>query len=123
MRRTILLVLPIIIVATFIGCSVRMKNLSVLNEETASLLAADLANKRCEKIYGTRPFLPIHYKAVFSDGKWQWGYLDLAGIHGYSAEVSFNKYGTDRKVVVSFATDVNKKLDTPKKIFEERRKY
>ncbi|MDD5528830.1 MAG: ABC transporter substrate-binding protein [bacterium] len=76
-----------------------------LNEKTACQLATDLANQECERIYGTRPFLSEHYKATFFGERWQWGQMDAAGIKGYSAEVSFKKDGTDKKVQVFFSTD------------------
>lgn len=80
------------------GCSV-LRN---LNEKTASQLSTDLANQECEKIYGEQPFLPEHYKVTFSDGRWRWGYMDPSGVDGYSAEVSFRKDGTDKKVQIFF---------------------
>ena len=93
----------IIIAITFMGCAGRTIN---LNEKTVSQLSADLANQECEKIYGERPFLPEHYEVTFSNGRWQWGHMDPAGINGYSAKVSFKKDGTDKKVQVFLSTDV-----------------
>ncbi|MDD2889802.1 MAG: ABC transporter substrate-binding protein [bacterium] len=82
-----------------------LKKTEILNENIICKLAADLANQECEKIYGTHPFLPEHYKAEFSGERWEWGHIDAAGIKGYSAEVSFKKDGTDKKVQVFFSTD------------------
>jgi iron complex transport system substrate-binding protein len=82
-----------------------LQQTEMLNEKTVCKLASDLANQECERIYGSCPFLPEHYKAEFSGERWQWGHMDPAGIKGYSAEVSFKKDGTDKKVQVFFSTD------------------
>ncbi len=92
----------LIIITIIMGCSTP-KN---LNKKTINQISADLANQECEKIYGEQPFLPESYKATFSNGRWQWGYIDPLGVNGYSAKVSFKKNGTDKKVQVFLSIDV-----------------
>lgn len=104
-----------LLIILFIGC---INTTTVnLNEQSATQLAVDLANQECKKLYEEQPFLPKHYKATFSDGKWHWGYIDIAGIRGFSTEVSFKKDGTDKKVEVQLYTIEGRrvKTSTPKK--------
>lgn len=68
----------------------------------AGELAVSLANDKCERLYGSRPFLPDHFNLVMKEGRWHWGRLDPVGVHGFSAEVSFDIYGKDRKVHMYF---------------------
>ncbi|MDP2897255.1 MAG: hypothetical protein Q8Q12_12000 [bacterium] len=73
--------------------------------EEAAKAAASLANDECEEHYKRRPFSPENYEPVFRDNRWRWGKFDPAGIHGYSAEVSFKKDGSHPKVEVFFSSD------------------
>ncbi len=88
------------------GCAPSEKCVpSELNAEKAIKLASKLGNEECEKMYNRRPFSPDSYKATFEKGRWRWGHFDPAGIHGYSAEVSFAKNGASPKVEVFFSSD------------------
>lgn len=93
-------ILAFLFIVLLIGCV--KKTTATLNEQSAAELSAELANEECKKLYGEQPFLPEHYKAAFSDGRWHWGYIDVAGVRGYSTEVSFKENGTDKKVEVQF---------------------
>ena len=81
------------------------KELKVTTSDDAALLGATLANEQCQSSFQKQPFLPTHYKAEFKFERWYWGRLDMEGIDGYAAEVSFNKDGQDRKVKVYYISD------------------
>lgn len=73
-----------------------------LTPVSAGALAARLANDRCQKIYGARPFAPEDFEAVLEGGRWHWGAVDEADrIDGYDVDVSFNAGGGGRRVEVS----------------------
>ena len=76
-----------------------------LSPRGAAKFAAKLANRECEELYKRKPFSPKSYKAIFRENRWHWGKFDPAGIHGYSAEVSFKKDGSDPRVDVFFSSD------------------
>lgn len=76
-----------------------------LSPEGAANFAANLANEECQKLCKRRPFSPGSYRATFRDNRWYWGKFDPAGVHGYSAEVSFRKDGGAAKVEVFFSSD------------------
>src|SRR5690349_21099262 len=58
-----------------------------------SVHAAELANDRCEKEFGVRPFEADTFKLLLADDRYEWGRLDPIGVRGYSARVSFNREG------------------------------
>ncbi|MEX2121210.1 MAG: hypothetical protein WD847_16575 [Pirellulales bacterium] len=75
------------------------------DQRAAAALAARLANERCDELWGERPFSPDTYVARFHNGRWHWGEYDPAGVHGYSAEVSFGPSGKRSKVQIYWSTD------------------
>lgn len=71
-----------------------------LSPVSAGTLAARLANDRCQKSFGNRPFSPTDFEALLDDGRWHWGTTDGGKIDGYEVEVSFDRTGGKKKVVV-----------------------
>jgi len=68
---------------------------------SAGVLAARLANDRCQKLYGARPFAPEDFEAVLQSDRWHWGSADAEKIDGYDVDVSFNARGGNPRVKVS----------------------
>jgi hypothetical protein len=77
-----------------------------LGPVSAGTLAARLANDRCQKAYGQRPFTPDDFEAVLDQGRWHWGNGDVnAGkpaekVDGFEVNVSFDRAGGKKKVSV-----------------------
>ena len=71
-----------------------------LTSVSAGVLAARLANERCQKAYGARPFAPEDFEAVNAGGRWHWGGDEGGLIDGYAADVSFDAGGNDPRVEV-----------------------
>ena len=76
-----------------------------LSADQAAGLASKLANDECEQLYRQRPFSTDLYPAELQGSIWQWGRYDPAGIHGFSADVSFRVDGSDPKVKVHWSSD------------------
>jgi hypothetical protein len=76
-----------------------------LSPKDAAELAARLANEQCEHQYRRRPFKPDQYSAVLNDGRYQWGGLDVGGVGGFSALVTFLREGSEPHVEVYFSSD------------------
>jgi hypothetical protein len=76
-------------------------NRTPLTPVSAGNLAARLANERCEKTFGKRPFAPEDFEALLDQGRWHWGTADGGKLDGYEVEVSFNPSGGRRKVAVT----------------------
>jgi hypothetical protein len=76
-----------------------------LSPEDAAVLAAKLANKECEHRYKREPFKAGQHKAILKDGFYHWGKLDVGGIGGFSAVVSFRQDGNEPHVEVYFSSD------------------
>jgi len=76
-----------------------------LSPEDAAAVAAKLANKECERRYKRQPFKAGQHMAILQDGVYHWGKLDVGGIGGFSAVVSFRKDGTEPHVEVYFSSD------------------
>lgn len=76
-----------------------------LDAREAAELAADLANRECDKLYGRRPFKSDGHVPKVVNGRWHWGGLDLAGLGGLSAKVVFDADGSDPEVTVYFSSD------------------
>jgi hypothetical protein len=72
-----------------------------LTPVSAGTLAARLANDRCEKNFGKRPFAPDDFEALLDQGRWHWGTADGGKVDGYEVEVTFNQGGGKRKVAVT----------------------
>lgn len=72
-----------------------------LSPVSAGTLAARLANERCEKEFGKRPFAPDDFEALLDQGRWHWGTADGGKVDGYEVEVTFDRSGGKRKVAVS----------------------
>ncbi|MDB5102667.1 MAG: hypothetical protein JWP91_356 [Fibrobacteres bacterium] len=73
-----------------------------LSPVSAGSLAAHLANDRCQKAYGKRPFTPDDFEANLDQGRWHWGTIEGGGakVDGFEVEVSFDPAGGKRKVMV-----------------------
>ena len=67
---------------------------------SASILAASLANDRCQKEYGKRPFRPDDFESMLDQGRWHWGTPDGGKVDGFEVEVSFDHDGSDKQVMV-----------------------
>jgi hypothetical protein len=76
-----------------------------LSPEDAAVLAAKLANKDCEHRYKRQPFKAGQHMAILKDGFYHWGKLDVGGIGGSSAVVTFRKDGSEPHVEVYFSSD------------------
>lgn len=76
-----------------------------LTAEQAAQWAAELANHQCAITFDNRPFLSSHFTPQLRDGRWHWGALDVTGINGYSATVSFDASGRQPKADVYFSYD------------------
>jgi hypothetical protein len=68
---------------------------------SAGVLAARLANDRCQKLYGARPFAPEDFEAVLERDRWHWGSANAERIEGYDVDVSFNARGGSPRVEIS----------------------
>lgn len=99
------------------GCSHGRSNVSTTKESKiliaadVAIMAANLANDECERLYGKRPFYANLYSVEFRDNTWHWGRLDPAGINGLSAEVSFKQDGSNPMIKVYFSTDSNDRIN------------
>ena len=78
----------------------------VLPADEAARLAAKLANDQCDRQYRKRPFSAAQHSAVLQNGNYQWGGLDVGGVGGFSALVTFRPDGSQPHVEVYFSTDV-----------------
>src|SRR5260221_8915225 len=76
-----------------------------LSAEDAGMLAAQLANEQCERQYRRRPFTPGQHPAIFKDGLYHWGKLDVGGVGGFSAVVTFRQDGSEPHAEVYFSSD------------------
>jgi hypothetical protein len=89
------------------GCQ-RAKNIAhdtPLTQAEALTLAIELANQKCMQLYSAAPFDSSTYGISFREGRWHWGELDVMGVHGYAAMVSFDLSGGDRRVEVFVSSD------------------
>lgn len=77
----------------------------VLSAKDAAEFAAGLANAQCERRYRRRPFKPDQYPAILQDSRYRWGYLDVGGVGGFSAMVTFRPDGSEPQVEVYFSSD------------------
>ncbi len=73
---------------------------AALSPVSASTLAARLANEECGKNFGSRPFAPEDFEAMLDGGRWHWGTIDGAKVDGYLVEISFDRTGGGKSVVV-----------------------
>ena len=76
-----------------------------LSAGDAAVLAARLANEQCERQFRRRPFEPRQHAAIFNDGLYHWGKLDVGGTGGFSAVVTFRQDGSEPHVEVYFSSD------------------
>jgi hypothetical protein len=76
-----------------------------LSAEDAAVLAAQLANEQCERQYRRRPFEPGQHSAIFQESLFHWGKLDVGGVGGFSAVVTFRQDGSEPHVEVYFSSD------------------
>jgi hypothetical protein len=63
---------------------------AITSASAAEKYAVSLANDRCEKAFGKRPFKTGRFAAVRSGDRWLWGWLDAAEAKGFTAQVSFH---------------------------------
>jgi hypothetical protein len=77
----------------------------VLSSKGASELAARLANEQCERLYRKRPFSADQHAAVLQDGLYHWGGLDVGGVGGFSALVTFRQDGSEPHIEVYYSND------------------
>jgi hypothetical protein len=77
----------------------------VLLPQDAAELAARLANEQCERQFRRRPFSPGQHSAMLQDGVYHWGNLDVGGVGGFSAVVTFRQDGSEPYVEVYFSSD------------------
>ena len=91
------------------------KNKNILTQKQAATLASKIANKKFQKDFNMSPFTPESYKAELVDNKWNWGKISFAGINGCSANVTFNKDGSNENVKVAYHTDILKNEVDPQK--------
>jgi hypothetical protein len=71
-----------------------------LSPVSAGTLAARLANDRCQKQFGKRPFAPDDFEAVLDDGRWHWGTPGGGKVDGFEVDVSFDRGGRAKRVDV-----------------------
>jgi hypothetical protein len=103
----------LILATLLLGCGSTRRDVRSggLSEVEALELAVALANAECMDRFGEAPFEASSYTILFRDGRWFWGSLDLHGIHGFSAMVSFDARGDDREAIVFFSYDQVEPLD------------
>jgi len=77
----------------------------MLSAQAAAKLAARLANDQCERQYRKRPFAAEQHPAVLNDDVYRWGGLDVGGVGGFSALVTFRQDGSEPHVEVYFSSD------------------
>lgn len=76
-----------------------------LSTHEALALAVSLANETCMRRFSVAPFDSSTFSIDSTGGRWQWGGLDLKGANGFSALVSFDRFGSDRTVDIFLTTD------------------
>lgn len=103
--RAFILILLCMIVLDCHGLRIDTSN-GTLSKGDALHLAVELANAECMRQYSIAPFDSTSYVIEFREQRWYWGRVDVAGINGYSAKVSFDKKGRDRRIEIFFSTDV-----------------
>ena len=78
----------------------------VLSADAAAELAARLANDQCERQYRRRPFTAAQNAAILEGNVYRWGGLDVGGVGGFSALVTFAGDGNEPHVEVYFSSDL-----------------
>jgi hypothetical protein len=78
----------------------------VLAADAAAELAARLANDQCERQYRRRPFAAGQNAAVLEGNVYRWGGLDVGGVGGFSALVTFARDGSEPHVEVYYSSDL-----------------
>jgi hypothetical protein len=76
-----------------------------LSANEAAQLAARLANEECERCFHRHPFQADQHSAIFQDGEYRWGGLDVGAPKGFSALVRFREDGSKPSVEVYFSSD------------------
>lgn len=71
-----------------------------LTPVSAGDLAARLANEKCLKEFGARPFHAQDFEARLEGGRWHWGTSSGEKVDGYEVDVSFDAEGDSRAVDV-----------------------
>jgi hypothetical protein len=98
----------ILCIPLILGCqaSQSQNRTQPITEKEALTLAVALANVACMDIYGATPFNISDHSIDSKNGRWHWGDLDIFGVYGFSAKVSFDSYGKNRSVEVFLSTDI-----------------
>lgn len=86
----------LLLALAFMACTQRPS----LTQVSAATLAAELANEKCYREFGERPFKSEDFDAALHQGRWQWGTDNGGHIDGYLIEVSFDKDGGGRQIVL-----------------------
>jgi hypothetical protein len=76
-----------------------------LSAFTAGQASARLANDRCYREFGKRPFAADDFDAVFDQGRWHWGGPESNAVDGFRAEVVLGPYGEKKEVAVTGAEE------------------
>lgn len=71
-----------------------------LSQYSAANLAAKLANERCSREFGERPFKAEDFDATLNQGRWEWGTGNGSPVDGYEVEVSFSPEGKASQIVI-----------------------
>jgi hypothetical protein len=96
-----------------------------LTRSEAIQLSAKLANSKCQERFGKAPFDTSSFAIEIKDGRWHWGRMDVYGVNGYSAEVSFDVNGKNDTVQVYLSNDglrQEKRKDIPPEEMERIKK-
>ena len=95
----------VLTISCMAGCNTIFSQRQALNPQEASVLAANLANDECARLYNSRPFTSIDHIPESRDDRWYWGRLDQVGHKGLSAKVTFDLDGSNAEVNVYFSLD------------------
>jgi hypothetical protein len=98
--------------ATVSGLSGCASGSATASPAAAEKYAVALANDRCEKEFGKRPFKTGRFPATQSGDRWLWGWLDGSGV-GYTAQVSFRADRSEADAKVYPATGEAFDMEAP----------
>lgn len=68
---------------------------------SAGEASARLANDRCQRDFGQRPFDAGDFDAVLEQGLWRWGGPEANAVDGFHAEVILGPHGEKKEVLVT----------------------
>ena len=99
-----------LVIACTAGCNTISSQRQAINTHEAAVLAANLANDECARLYNSRPFTSIDHIPESRDDRWYWGRLDQVGHNGLSAKVTFDLDGSNEKVKIYYSSDTVRSL-------------